>query len=146
MGILERLKTKKGEEKVSMPKKALKEKSSEAGKAPAKKEAKPKAAAVSAKALPAGLEGIILRPLVTEKASHLAAAGQYVFAVNASANRIDVRSAVKAMYGVVPTSVNIQVVRGKVVRFGRTSGKRKNWKKAIVTLPEGKTIDIYAGV
>ena len=50
------------------------------------------------------------------------------------------------MYGITPVSVNIQNVRGKRVRFGRVRGKRKDWKKAIVTLPEGKTINVYDGV
>ncbi len=96
--------------------------------------------------LPVGLEGVLVRPLVTEKASHLARVAQYVFSVHPDANSTEIRSAAKAMYGVLPVSVNIQIVRGKVVRFGRSNGKRKNWKKAIVTLPKGKTIDIYAGV
>ncbi len=158
MGILERFKTKKGEEKVSMPAKAVretgagdvKEKSGKAGSGSAGKAATKKAAAkkseTASSVLRQGLEGVILRPMVTEKAAHLASTGQYVFSVHPDANRIQIRSAVGAMYGVLPVSVNIQVVRGKVVRFGRSNGKRKNWKKAIVTLPKGKTIDIYAGV
>lgn len=144
MGILERFKTKKGEEKVSMPAKAVRETATaevKEKKAPAKK-----SDAKKSSVLPVGLEGVLVRPLVTEKASHLASVGQYVFSVHPDANRIEIRSAVKAMYGVLPVSVNIQIVRGKVVRFGRSNGKRKNWKKAIVTLPKGKTIDIYAGV
>ncbi len=89
---------------------------------------------------------LILRPMVTEKAAHLASVGQYVFCVHPNANRIQIRSAIRAMYGVTPVSVNIQVMEGKQVRFGRTFGKRKDWKKAIVTLPKGKTIEVYEGV
>jgi large subunit ribosomal protein L23 len=50
------------------------------------------------------------------------------------------------MYGMIPVEVNMQVVEGKSKRFGRTTGKRKDWKKAIVTLPEGKKIEVYEGV
>ncbi len=96
--------------------------------------------------LPDGLVGVIIKPLVTEKAAHLAHLGQYVFAVHHQTTRIQVRAAVKALYGVIPTKVNIVRARGKVVRFGRTFGRRSDWKKAVVTLPKGKTIDIYEGV
>jgi large subunit ribosomal protein L23 len=102
--------------------------------------------AKKAKTVPADLSGTIIRPLVTEKAAVIAHVGQYSFLVAPKANRIAVRAAIKAMYGVVPTSVNIQRVRGKFVRFGRTTGQRSDWKKAIVTLPKGKTIDVYEGV
>ena len=89
---------------------------------------------------------VIVRPLVTEKASILASLGQYIFEVNVDANRVQVRKSVFALYGVEPISVNIMNMRGKCVRFGRTKGKRKDWKKAVVTLPKGKTIDVYEGV
>lgn len=88
----------------------------------------------------------IVRPLVTEKTAHLTQNGQYVFVVDPKANRLEIRQAIRAMYGVMPVCVNIQNVKGKVVRFGRTYGKRKDWKKAIVTLPKGKTIEVYEGV
>lgn len=91
-------------------------------------------------------EKAILHPLVTEKASVLASMGKYSFVVDSNASRIEVRNAIIANYGVIPTSVNIQVVRGKRVRLGRIRGKRKDWKKAIVTLPKGKTINVYEGV
>jgi len=83
---------------------------------------------------------------VTEKSATLSSANQYVFIVRKEANRIQVRSAIKAMYGITPTSVNIQNYRGKKVRFGRRLGQRRDWKKAIITLPAGKTINVYEGV
>lgn len=107
-----------------------------------KKEAKPKAA----QAVSGAFNGVIISPLVTEKSAGMAQAGQYVFEIAPSANRIQVRSAIKAMYGITPARVNIQNYRGKRVRFGRRLGTRKAWKKAIVTLPKGKTIDVYEGV
>ncbi len=110
------------------------------------KEPKEKKIKKSLGSIPADLTGTILRPLVTEKAAVIAHAGQYSFEVAIDANRIAVSKTIKAMYGVMPESVNIQRVRGKVVRFGRSVGQRASWKKAIVTLPKGKTIDVYEGV
>jgi len=150
MGIFDRFKTKKGEEKISMPAKAVEPAAKEDVK-PAKAEKKTKATKAAkekkaVKTISPDLHGVVVRPLVTEKAAHLASVGKYAFLVNAKANRVQVRAAIKAMYGVLPEAVNIQVVRGKAVRFGRFSGMRKTWKKAIVTLPKGKTIDVYEGV
>lgn len=89
---------------------------------------------------------ILLRPLVTEKASTLTPLGKYVFAVANSATKRSVSEAVYQVYGVRPIGVNMIALRGKFVRSGRTSGRRSDWKKAIVTLPAGKTISIYEGV
>ncbi len=89
---------------------------------------------------------VIVRPLVTEKSAGLAGSNTYVFVVDTRANRIQVRSAIKQMYGITPLRVNIQNVPGKWVRFGRSQGKRSDWKKALVTLPEGKTINVHEGV
>ncbi|MBU0646354.1 50S ribosomal protein L23 [Patescibacteria group bacterium] len=97
------------------------------------------------KILPEALGHVILHPLVTEKAAILASQGTYAFVVSTKANRIQVRDAVRALYGITPVNVNIQNVRGKKVRFGRLGGQRNSWKKAFVTLPEGKTIDVYEG-
>ncbi|TAK03306.1 50S ribosomal protein L23 [Patescibacteria group bacterium] len=142
MGILDRFKSKKEQEiagdVAAAPKKAEKA----AGK-PSAKGVSPKA---TSKALPENLVNVITAPLVTEKAATIAHAGQYSFVVSMDATRVDVRNAVKAMYGVTPTSVNIMRVRGKVVRFGGREGMRSTWKKAVVTLPKGKTIDVYEGV
>jgi len=90
--------------------------------------------------------GVIVKPLISEKAATLTSGNQYVFVVRKNANRIQVRNAIKQMYGVTPISVNVLNVRGKKVRFGRRIGKRSNWKKAIVTLPAGQTINVYEGV
>lgn len=88
----------------------------------------------------------IVKPLVTEKASVLNALNQYVFAVAKDANKIEVAKAIESIYGVKPVSVNMLRVSGKNVRFGRIQGKRKDWKKAVVTLPAGKSIKVYEGV
>lgn len=141
MSILDKFKSKKEQElKGEVVETAEKAEGAE------KPKAVKKAATKKAKVIPPDLSGTIVRPLVTEKAAVIAHAGQYSFLVAPNANRVAVRSAIKAMYGVIPESVNIQRVRGKFVRFGRAMGQRSDWKKAIVTLPKGKTIDVYEGV
>jgi large subunit ribosomal protein L23 len=89
---------------------------------------------------------LVRRPWVSEKASRLASSGTYVFEVAKHATRIEVGKAIFALYGVRPTSVRIQRVRSKAVRFGRITGTTSERKKALVTLPSGSTIDVYQGV
>ena len=89
---------------------------------------------------------VIIKPLLSEKTAVLASTNQYVFLVRKEANRIQVSSAIKQTYGMQPVSVNILNVNGKKLRFGGRKGKRSDWKKAIVTIPAGKTINVYEGV
>ncbi len=89
---------------------------------------------------------ILLKPLVTEKISSQTSQGKYAFVVADKANKVEVAKAIWETYGVWPAKVNIMNYQGKAVRFGRVFGRRKKWKKAIITLPQGKTIDIYKGV
>jgi len=89
---------------------------------------------------------IIMKPLVTEKVSSLGALNKYVFAVAKNANKIEVAKAIKEVYGIKPIGVNVIRMSGKKARYGRISGRRKDWKKAIITLPKGQTIKIYEGV
>jgi len=84
--------------------------------------------------------------LVTEKVSNLGALNKYVFAVAPKTNKVEVAKAVKEIYGIKPVNVNMIKMAGKKARYGRISGRRKDWKKAIVTLPAGQTIKIYEGV
>lgn len=92
------------------------------------------------------LSHIIKRPVaLTEKASRLKLENnQVVFEVERSANKIQIRSAIEALFGVKVTSVNTLLQRGKVKRMGRSYGKRHNWKKAIVTLREGDDISFFS--
>ena len=92
------------------------------------------------------LSKIIKRPVaLTEKASRLKADNnQVVFEVDRGANKIQIRSAVEALFGVKVLSVNTLLQRGKVKRMGRSFGKRHNWKKAIVTLREGDDISFFS--
>lgn len=86
---------------------------------------------------------VLLRPIVTERTSLLNALNQYVFEVAESANKITVAKAVLSRYGIKPVKVNICNYPGHSIRYGRNSGRTKSWKKAIITLPEGKSINVY---
>ena len=90
------------------------------------------------------LREVIRRPLITERATQLQEAnGKYSFEVDRRANKIDVKRAVEAMFDVQVIKINTTSVRGKVKRLGRYVGRRSNWKKAIVTLASGQSIDIF---
>ena len=71
---------------------------------------------------------------------------KYFFEVAKNANKIEVAKAIQEIYGVKPVSVNIIRMQGKKVGQGRTRGKRKDWKKAIITLKKGESIKVYEGV
>ena len=86
--------------------------------------------------------GILVKPVVTEKATRLASLGQYVFIVAPHAPKGAIADAVRSRYGVAPASVTVQRYAGTAVRFGRREGTTKRFKKAIVTLPKGQTIDV----
>jgi large subunit ribosomal protein L23 len=92
------------------------------------------------------LHRTIVRPLITEKSSAAyQARGEYTFQVHPDANKTQIRSAIEQLFGVHVTGVWTMNVRGKERRMGRTTGRRPNWKKAIVTLREGDTIEIFEG-
>jgi large subunit ribosomal protein L23 len=84
---------------------------------------------------------VLRRPVFTEKSVELREDfNQVTFEVAMGANKVEIRKAVEALLEVEVLSVNTMIVRGKVKRVGRNSGKRPNWKKAIVTLAEGESI------
>src|SRR3989339_899848 len=89
---------------------------------------------------------ILLAPHITEKSTHFTKENKYVFKIHPQANKIEIAKAIFAIYNIKPTKLNIITSQGKSTHFGRIKGKRKNWKKAIVTLPTGKTLDIYEGI
>lgn len=92
------------------------------------------------------ISGILIRPLITEKATNLGQFNQYAFAVALRANKIQVAQAVESRYGVKPIKVNIIRNSGRAVRYGRSIGRTKDTKKAVVILPAGKIIKIHEGV
>jgi len=89
---------------------------------------------------------ILVRPIISEKSSHDEAHKKYSFFVTKDATKVDVKRAVREVYGVLPTKVNIIITEGKVKNFGRMAGKRNNYKKAIVTVPQDKSLAIHEGV
>lgn len=87
--------------------------------------------------------GVIKRPVVTEKTTLGADLNQYVFEVSLESNKHQIRDAVEGLFDVRVTKVRTAIMQGKRKRFGRHFGKRSNWKKAVVTLREGDSIEIY---
>jgi large subunit ribosomal protein L23 len=89
-------------------------------------------------------ETIIRRPIIlTEKANLLRAGNQVIFEVARASNKVQIRDAVQKLFNVTVTSVNTCIMRGKDRRMGRGYEKTQNWKKAMVTLKEGDTIDFF---
>ena len=89
---------------------------------------------------------IIRKPIVTEKATKLSEFNKVVFQVASKSNKNEVKSAVEKLFSVKVKSVNVINIKGKVKRFKGVLGKRNDIKKAVITLEEGNTIDISAGV
>ena len=91
-------------------------------------------------------EQILRRPIVlTEKANALRDKGnQVVFEVARAANKVQIKDAVQKLFKVHVTGVNTMIVRGKDRRMGRGYSRTQNWKKAIVTLKQGDSIDFFA--
>ena len=89
---------------------------------------------------------IIRRPLITEKTNiQKELANQLTFEVDRRANRIEIKRAIETAFKVRVASVQTMQVKGKVKRRGRNVGKRRDWKKAIVTLMPGERIDFFEG-
>ncbi len=86
---------------------------------------------------------ILIRPLITEKTTQLMAEGKYVFVVAKAANKIEIAKAVTEIFGKKVEKVNTVNVIGKTKRVGRTFGKRPDYKKAIVKLAPGETIEFF---
>lgn len=160
MGLFDRFTSTKGKDQTAGPKrgvvKATKAKDAEQkafasvpgakeDKAPvAKKEKHAAPVSKTGSAMSHVVDRVLLRPVVTEKTSRGGAQSQYTFEVARSASKADVKQSVHHLYGVTPVAVNMVNMRGKAVRFGRTYGRTMNRKKAIVTLPAGKTIDVVS--
>jgi large subunit ribosomal protein L23 len=103
---------------------------------------------------------IIKRPILTEKGTRLKEHGgapvgtfgeeelkpQLLFEVALDANKIEIKSAIEALFSVKVVDVHTQIMRGKEKRVGRFMGQRSNWKKAIVTLAAGNKIEFFEGV
>lgn len=92
------------------------------------------------------LTDVIKGPLITEKLDRAREKNnQYSFLVDRKATKHDVTRAVESLFKVSVESVNTTIIRGKIKRVGRFTGKRPNYKKAIVTLKEGDKIELFEG-
>jgi large subunit ribosomal protein L23 len=90
---------------------------------------------------------VILRPVVTEASAMLQEERQtYTFIVAKDSNKIEIRSAVQELFNVTVADVRTANYPGKVRRVGRSTGRRSGYKKALVKLVEGDSIDVYEGV
>ena len=91
-------------------------------------------------------EDILIEPVLSEKANILREEGKYVFKVAMSANKIQIKEAVRRMFNVHPISCTVMVVGGKPKRLRYRSGYTASWKKAIVRLPKEEKISVFEGV
>ena len=89
---------------------------------------------------------IIIRPIVTEKSNAAMARSTYTFVVDERANKSQIKDAVEEVFKVKVKAVNTMRMLGKVRRMGIHSGRKPNWKKAIVTLEEGQKIQFFEGM
>lgn len=89
---------------------------------------------------------VIVKPLITEKATMLASEHKYAFHVLKHANKKQIREAVELAFSVKVTGVNTMNMHGKRRRLGRRLTRAPDWKKAIVTLAEGESIQIFEGI
>lgn len=89
---------------------------------------------------------VIIRPVVSEKTYVLAEVGKYTFRVADTAHKTQIRQAIEALFDVKVVEVRTSSVKSKPKRRGHTSGRTRQWKKAIVQVREGDTIPIFRGL
>lgn len=90
---------------------------------------------------------ILRKPLLTEKMTALKESENRIsFVVDRGANKIEIKKAVEEAFKVKVASVNVMNILGKKKRLGRFTGKRPDWKKAIVTLKEGEKLELFEGM
>ena len=87
---------------------------------------------------------IIIRPVITEQSMDGTADKKYVFMVALDANKVEIRQAIEAIFDVTVVKVNTLNVKPKPKRVRYQLGKTRTWKKAMVTLKEGDTIELFA--
>jgi large subunit ribosomal protein L23 len=92
------------------------------------------------------LRDVLIRPIITEKSSNLMAENKYTFRVHPKATKPEIKRAVEVLFKVPVVEVRTMNVRGKYRRQGATGGYRPSWKKAIVKVAEGKSIQFFEGV
>lgn len=88
---------------------------------------------------------ILRRPLITEKNTMLGNQDKYSFEVATRATKPMIRQAVETIFKVDVTAVNVSKVQGKMRRVGKSVGRTRNWKKAVVTIKPGQRIEVFEG-
>jgi large subunit ribosomal protein L23 len=91
-------------------------------------------------------EQILIEPVLSEKANGLREEGKYVFKVDPSATKIQIKEAVRRLFNVHPIACTVMVVAPKPKRLRNRAGYTSTWKKAIVRLPKGEKISLFEGV
>ena len=86
---------------------------------------------------------IIIRPVVSERSSSEMEQNKYTFEVHKDANKFQIKDAVEEIFGVKVTRVNTLIVKPKTKRVRYVAGKTRSWKKAVVTVAEGQSIEIF---
>ncbi|KEP70722.1 50S ribosomal protein L23 [Thioclava sp. BHET1] len=89
---------------------------------------------------------VIVKPIITEKATMASEHGAVVFEVSKDSSKPQIKEAVETLFGVKVKAVNTTIIKGKTKRFRGTPGRRSDVKKAYVTLEEGNTIDVSTGL
>jgi len=93
---------------------------------------------------------VLIKPLITEKASALNEKGKYGFIVEKAANKVEIKKEVEKMYGVTVESVNTMIYQGRSKsRYTKAriiSGRTPSFKKAVITVADGDVIDFYSGI
>lgn len=97
------------------------------------------------------MANVLIKPIITEKMTALGdKLGRVGFVVDRKANKIEIKKAVEQMYGVSVKAVNTMIVPGKAMsrntKAGVIKGVKSSYKKAIITLAEGETIDFYSNI
>lgn len=160
MGFFDRFTSRKGKERTAGPKRGVvanrgqaAEKKAFASVPSAEADVKPSAPSKKASADQASTQTltaakrptahqVLLRPIVTEKTTRGGQDSQYTFEIRLTATKAQVRQSIRELYGIKPLAVNISRLPSQAVRFGRTRGRTVSRKKATVTVPRGKTIDV----
>ena len=86
---------------------------------------------------------ILIKPIINEKTTALMEERKYTFRVPLAATKVEIRQAVEQIFKVKVQAVNTMRYEGKMTRLGRTQGRRSDWKKAVVTLKPGETIELF---
>jgi large subunit ribosomal protein L23 len=92
-------------------------------------------------------KNIVRKPVITEKATHLKEkSNKYVFEVERNSNKIEIKKAIEEIFKVTVKNVHTYITHGKIRTRGRFKGRRPDWKRAVVLLKEGDSIEFFEGI